>query len=411
MNSREIEMAVDWTQLPRDILEAISKNLTIYTDYLRFQAVCHTWRISVPKIPHHLPPQLPWLMLPLSQQSQSQSHRPFLDLSDHKIHLLNLPEAASHLKRRCGSSHGWLVILDETPTILLLNPLTRAKLNLPPLFTFPNVVTFNYSEIGKEYALRSLSGNIYRRSLKEMRDSFIKKLVLSSSPALNTNFVALAILNQTGDLVFCKNGDQAWTFIHDARFFCEDVIYDNDLFYAVDKNGGVAVCDVHGENSPSVSIIERFETPRIFGGDMQYLVKSGDDLLLVTRYLDLGYEDGDPYNSPTVFYKTVQFEVFRMDFSGGPPMWERVWDLGDRMLFVGENSSLSLSASDFRGGLGNCIYYTDDYCESNYDGAFRDYDIGIFKLWDGSIEALPCYHPNSHSQLHWPPLWVSPNPC
>ena len=73
MNSREIEMAVDWTQLPRDILETVSKNLTIYTDYLRFQAVCHTWRISVPKIPHHLPPQLPWLMLPLSQQSQSQS--------------------------------------------------------------------------------------------------------------------------------------------------------------------------------------------------------------------------------------------------------------------------------------------------------------------------------------------------
>lgn len=236
-----------------------------------------------------------------------------------------------------------------------------------------------------------------------MRDSFIKKLVLSSSPLEDNNFIALAILNETGDLAFCKNGDQSWTFIDDARSFSEDVIYYKGLFYAVNKYGAVAVCDLHGA-SVKVSIVQ---LPRQYDGDMQYLVNSGEELLLVTRSLDLEYNNVEYYL--TLGYRTVRFEVFRMNWSR--PQWEGVVSLGDRMLFIGENSSLSLSASDFPGCVGNCIYYTDDYCESNNDGVFGDYDLGIFKLWDGSIEPLPCYPRNSHSHLHWPPpLWVTPNP-
>ncbi|GMY11890.1 F-box protein SKIP23-like [Fagus crenata] len=388
-------MAVDWTQLPPDILESISKNLTIYIDYLRFRAVCHTWRISLPTIPHHLPPQLPWLMLPLSQSmSQSlsnQTHRSFFDPSVNKVHHLNLPEA-SHRKRCCGSSHGWLVILHETPTILLQNPLTRAKLYLPPLTTFPNVVSFNSSHIGNEYSLghEAFPGRTYRHSAKHMRDCFIRKVVLSSSPTKDKSFIALAILHNPHELAFCKNGDPGWTFIHNATCFNEDVIYHNELFYAVNTQGVIAVYDLHGENSPKVSIIE---TRKQFGGDMQYLVISGDELLLVKRYFNL-ILNHEPH------YKTVWFEVFRMNRSERPE-WERVRSLGDRMLFVGGISSLSLSSSDFRGCSGNCIYY---------GGGFQYHDLGIFKLWDGSIEPLPSYHPSSLPHLCWTPIWVTPNP-
>ncbi|RXH73370.1 hypothetical protein DVH24_013054 [Malus domestica] len=112
-----------------ELAESISKKLTTYADYLRFRVVCHSWRASVPKTPHHLPPQLPWLMLPQSQPNQS--HRAFFNLSNSRVHFLHLPEA-SHRKCRCGSSHGWLVILDETPSVLLVNPLTRARRHLPP---------------------------------------------------------------------------------------------------------------------------------------------------------------------------------------------------------------------------------------------------------------------------------------
>lgn len=396
------DMAVDWTQLLPELLETISKRIKVYADYIHCRAVCRNWRSSISGTPYHLPPQLPWLMLPQSQSNKS--HRAFFDLSTNNYHFLNLPEA-SHLKRHCGSSHGWLILLDDSPLVLLINPLTRAKSTLPSLSSFPNVVGFNYSNIGQEYALQNSSGGRYTCSLRQMRDGFIKKVALSSSPLKAINFTAIAILNQTGDLAYCSNRSQSWTIIENARSFCEDVIYLNGFFYAVNKSGQIAVCDLTGY-SPEVSFIE---TPSQAGGDMQYLVSSADELLLVTRYLDLEFQDDHPFMQQYILYRTIRFEVFRLDRSG--PRWVRVRNLGDKVLFIGENSSLSLSATDFSGCIGNCIYHTDDYSETNYDGHFREHDLGIFKLWDGSIEALPCYPRNFLSRSPWPPpIWISPNP-
>lgn len=246
--------------------------------------------------------------------------------------------------------------------------------------------------------LRSSTGELYTLSLRQMRDSFFKKLVLSSSPSRANGFTALAILNQTGDLAFCRNGDESWTFIDGARSYSEDVVYLEGLFFAVNKYGGVAVCDVRGV-SPSVSFME---TPRQMGADMQYLVNSGDDLLLVSRYLDLDNVDDES----NVVYRTVGFDVFKMDWSG--PRWEKVKDLGDRMLFIGLNSSSSLSASDFPECFGNSIYFTDDYSEFNFERAVGEHDSGIFRLCDETIQGRW----NSHCHVHWPPpLWVTPNPC
>lgn len=121
---------VDWSELPPELLHTISTNLTILLDYVRFRSVCVNWRLSAPKTPTHLPCQLPWLMLPKSR-TQNTHRRGFYSLSDNKVYFLNLPEV-SNRRRRCGSSHGWLVILDETPAVFLLNPLTRSKVNLPP---------------------------------------------------------------------------------------------------------------------------------------------------------------------------------------------------------------------------------------------------------------------------------------
>ncbi|KAK9270407.1 hypothetical protein L1049_025986 [Liquidambar formosana] len=183
-------MSVDWSQLPPELLETIAKKLKIYVDYLRFRAVCHNWRSSVLKTPNHLPCQIPWLFLPQPHSHQTHKlhrRRAFFSLSENKFHFLNLPEP-SHCKRLCGSSHGWLVILDETPTISLINAITDAKLYLPPLSTFPNVSDLNFSKIGREYTLRTFTGDLVTHNLREMRDVFIKKVVLSSSPSNGRRF-------------------------------------------------------------------------------------------------------------------------------------------------------------------------------------------------------------------------------
>ncbi|XP_043713803.1 F-box protein SKIP23 [Telopea speciosissima] len=389
--------AADWCQLQLDLLGMIAQKLNIYIDYLRFRAVCVNWRSGVPKRPPHLPSQLPWLML--HNKRGSETFRGFFSLSEDKIHWLELPEA-SHYKRFCGSSQGWLVVVGETPVITLLNPLTRVKIYLPPLSTFPNVLDFNISQVGREYLLETSSKLPYTRNIREMRDMFMKKVIVSSNlgNSSEADYVILAILNETGELAFCRRGDEEWSLITEAGSYSEDVICYKGSFHAVDKFGNITICDF-GDNSPVVTVIET--TPSLFG-EILYLVELSGELFLVTRFLDL-----NPCFDPDLVYKTMRFEVSKFDSSGS--MWTKVENLVDYALFLGKNSSLSVLASDFSGCRGNCIYFTDDYAEANYEGVCGNHDLGIFNLEDGSVELLPCY--SHHSLLIWPPpLWVSPNP-
>ncbi|XP_059462072.1 F-box protein SKIP23-like [Corylus avellana] len=400
-------MAVDWTQLPGDILQSISKKITVSGDYVKFRAVCPEWRSSLPKFPRHLLRQFPWLMIPFSQ---SQSHCSFYDLSTDVTHVLELPEAARPDLRIC-SSNGWLVIFDDSPTILLLDPLTGAKLHLPPLSSFPNVVSFDRSKVGKEYAILGDSGDIYRLSLRQMRDLFIKKIVLSSGPANNDNMVnALAILGKSNDLACYKNGDQSWTFLDNFCLSWCDGIYYKEQFYVVSRDGTIAVCDVNCE-MPIASLIYAFHLFSVIS--KMHLVISGDDeLLLILRNFSI---DGKrPDNK--LYLKTTGFDVYRMNW-GRQPYWDRVVNLGRRLLFIGEYSSVSLSAYDVRGCvrnpsfsspyygqcLGNCIYFTDDRFVYYGDGTVYVLDRGIYQLRNEKIIAFPGRARDPHS------IWFIPS--
>ncbi|KAJ0618742.1 hypothetical protein HanLR1_Chr02g0054641 [Helianthus annuus] len=371
---------VDWSELQPELIESIAHKLKIHKDYIHFRSVCWNWRESTSKTPKHLPCQLPWLMFPHSNNQNQQSHlRLFFSLSDDKIYRISLPEAST-VRRRCGSSHGWLVYLEETPAVFVINPLTRVKHHLPPLSSFPNVVNFSVYNVGREYTLKTVEGDVYTCSLKEMRNSFIKKVVFSSSPSdEDLDYYALAIVNQTGDLAYCRKGDDVWRFVDDAQLYCEDVVFHKGCFYAVSKYGTIAVCDICGDLSNDVPNVSFIHTPlQVGGGDMQYLVSLGDELLLLVL------KDGW--------------------------MWKSVVELDDWALFVGENSSVAIRASDFEGCKGNKIYFTDDYSEWNYDGANGDHDLGVYDLEDGSVAALPCYTRKFYNGRRWPPpIWITPS--
>ncbi|KAJ6938293.1 hypothetical protein NC651_004875 [Populus alba x Populus x berolinensis] len=94
-----------------------------------------------------------------------------------------MPEA--YEKRYCVSSHGWLVMVQETPAIFLLNPLTKARIDLPSLSTFPAEVVFKNS--------RYLHPSSIRSSKQRPRDRFIRKVRVSADPSLVSNFMVVAI--------------------------------------------------------------------------------------------------------------------------------------------------------------------------------------------------------------------------
>jgi len=407
----------DWCQIPPDLLASIAKNLQIYGDYIRLRSVCVNWRSWLPPSPpHRLPCQLPWLLLPplpptatfhcnprhLRHQGSSRS---FYDLLNGKINSLTLPEA-SYPRRICGSSHGWLVLVGDTPEIFCQNPLTGAKVFLSPLSTLPCVVSFSFSNVGREYSVRDpISGEIYAVDLRQMRDFSVRKVILSHSPTNRCPFVALGIISSTltatSELVFCKSGENCWKSVPGlglgSGFYTEDVIYcePEGQFYAVNKVGDVAVFNL---SSDSPVIIRTVDTIQ---GDLPYLVKSGRELLLVSRSLDAEAN----IVAYCEVYETIGFDVYRFrEVGDGRAYWDKLTVLGDRILFIGENSSLALSASDFPGSKGNCIYFTDDHSKSN--------DVGIFDLASNCIEPLPCYPSDSTWPLYWAsPIWLTPNPC
>ncbi|KAL4371945.1 hypothetical protein HN51_016992 [Arachis hypogaea] len=52
----------------------------------------------------------------------------------------------SHVGAWCvGSSHGWIILLDQNGILLLLNPSSSTTINLPPLpLSFLHPVTYSY---------------------------------------------------------------------------------------------------------------------------------------------------------------------------------------------------------------------------------------------------------------------------
>ena len=89
-------------------------------------------------------------------------------------------------------------------------------------------------------------------------------------------------------------------------------------------------------------------------------------------------------------YVTTGFKILKLQCSAEVKSkteyeWVNVDSLGDQALFLGGNSSVSLSASSFNGCKVNCIYFTDDnfdYSTASLNGLA--YDMGVFSMEDGT---------------------------
>lgn len=91
------------------------------------------------------------------------------------------------------------------------------------------------------------------------------------------------------------------------------------------------------------------------------------ELLLVSRLLV-------EYTGSDARYSTVQFLVFRLDYS--MKKWLSLKTLSGRALFLTRNQSISMSTKDFPECEEDSIYYLDDLLENRNRGS----DIGVYNL-------------------------------
>ncbi|XP_068331736.1 uncharacterized protein [Pyrus communis] len=171
------------------------------------------------------------------------------------------------------------------------------------------------------------------------------KVILHSEPVMNnrdSKYAVVAIYDRISDdsdhrLAFFEEGQKSWTYI------------DNQENYLIKG----------------------------------YLVESTNgDLLHVRRFLKEEAKE----------FWTEGFHVYKLVFKGKDESaveQVEVKSIGGEAIFVGDNYSMSVLASDRPGLQPNCIYYTDDLEEVAGKPTYFNYkgpsDMGIFNLEDETI--------------------------
>ncbi|KAL5699018.1 hypothetical protein ACHQM5_029978 [Ranunculus cassubicifolius] len=376
---------VDWSQTPHELLGLIAERINSIEDYVRFGAVCRSWRLVTldQRRRNFSPKTLPWLMFPLCEDADEDGkcfeNPDFFNLSVDKYYQLNLPEA-----RDCcltGSPYGWLILLC-TGRVEIYNPLTRVRIPLPQPF-------------------KDKSHGFYN----------IVRLFMPYPPSSTINQFIL-VVDTTEGLSFIKAGDLVWTTIENEVVDNTGVLHNTDMLhlnneiYIVDSEGLIKRFDITSPNPVATEFMLPPEDIK-YEGYTFYLVELLGEMHMVVKYdaFDMLAESHHFAIGSRVFDDdhTYYFRVFKLDLS--TKKWEEVFTLGDYTLFVGQTSSFSIQSSDFEHCSRGCIYFTDTL----NGGWHATGDIGIFDLETEGMEVL--FTGEEDINLYSCPAWFTPSLC
>ncbi|KAM7523981.1 hypothetical protein LguiA_013883 [Lonicera macranthoides] len=404
-----------WSELPVNLLMGIEKHLGsndiedrlgLCIDKIRLRTVCVLWRFYLPKIPSYQQHQFPWLLQALDS-TKDASHGLFNPIVK-KVYEIDLPEAQGRLFK--GSSYGWLATVEDNstgPAIYLLNPITKSRIKLPPRNKFPDVVNYRPDKIRKEYAILYADGKRFHFFDSHRVNTYlVHKIVLSSTPSRD-DCVVVAIYGQFGSLAYCKCKDKKWNSICQYGESYADVIFHKGKLHALKIDGTLIVIENIGPNAKVTEIAS--PPPNRVNSDHLYLVESsGGELIMVVRSFRSIPKEGLKWYC--LIFKTYGFRVYK--HNSRDSSWFLVKNLGDDTLFVGYNSSFSISSSSchgFSGYLRNCIYFTDNLSDYHLKGIKGGSDIGVCNLNIRRIEQLSNFKCDPN-HVWPPPLWVTPSP-
>lgn len=366
--------------LPPDVMEKILERVNL-RERIRLSIVCKDWRSIVMQrcgAKH----ELPWLLLPRPRYFGKKYMR-FYMLSESKVVKLKLPKQVRG-DWIYGSSKGWLIMVKEqglNSSMCLLNPISGALHQLPPLRTIPS-----FKEFVKTRAWKRLRAN-----------GFFRRVALSTSDDPNYCTVA-AIFNDENTLGLCRPGDKTWSVSQvldidpNASFSrLTDVLFSSDTLYALiqsEKDGFVdaatrtlnfgdnavalkLVYDKHEDDlNIDMNINQFYEDLMIaYNAECRSMLSestSNEVLLIhqmknytVRREYDQDGEGGvidcevpgfDPHMS------TRSFKVYKI-FPGNESCFLEMQVLGDQLIFFGDGGCFSHPTCEFKESQRNCIYF------------------------------------------------------
>jgi hypothetical protein len=223
----------------------------------------------------------------------------------------------------------------------------------------------------------------------------MKKVVVSDT-LHNGNHLCFVLLSIhiSGKLAVFRSSDEQWTIMPEMPLKpYTDVCVFNGRLIAVDSTGRTVAV------GPDLSLDLVAEA--VFGGDTKILVECDGELLLVDKYLEPGesctvHVEGEGVYEIRELERAVRFVVFRLDEK--ETKWVELTNLGDRVLFLGEDCAFSVSASDLCMENGNYVIFRD-----NVHRLFRLPELGISVFCLDKRQILPSSDFPSCSKLFWPP--------
>ncbi|MBA0807980.1 hypothetical protein Gohar_023749 [Gossypium harknessii] len=224
----------------------------------------------------------------------------FQSVTSNNVYDYELAACASG-KTICGSSSGFLIMVDETSQISMIDPLSKAR-----RFTLPTILP----------SLPPKPSTDIEPSERRLTHKYpVHKAVLSSPPDRNPyDYILMVIHGEERELAYYSALTQTWIEIQEAGRYYDDIIFRLGKFYAVDEYGKVILCE------PGLPpTVDEIAMPWLLRGNKVYLVVMGDALCVAIRFL---------MENPNVGYETYKFEVHLLESYGKRMRVSDTWGIG-----------------------------------------------------------------------------------
>jgi hypothetical protein len=347
-------MTMSWSDLPADLVAAITDRVTHHADFACFRSVCPSWRSA--SAPHAARRRVPLLLLPAEYQLRVDRH--LWSLADDSVAEIPLPAAVGFFL--FASPRGWTLAVDHYFSAALLHPFTGASAGglpeLPPSF---------------------------RGDLTVRRD-----MVWDHSPQ---HTVVIARLTTKVSCFFCRPGDGSWTPMECSEEIGQvsSVTYCDGAFYLFDGETRRTV----GVDSETFAVAAVIEPPPLSNVRLRVfplVVSTADDMLLIVRT-----------PPPSSVSGNLVTRAFRRDHRR---RWAEVNDIGDRAVFIDSFRGFCVEANGVNGVRRNSVYVANVIRDGSCTVSMHD-------LAGLSTEHLPLGNLSNHrcGRFWQRPSWSMPN--
>ncbi|KAJ4902891.1 F-box/kelch-repeat protein [Raphanus sativus] len=331
---------LDWSVLPEDLLNIVSKNVEDCFDIVHARSVCNFWRST--------------LSFPCVLRRPSYSLPSFANFPSESKHLCTLEKIPLFLFRvqtppRASASDYFLggIGRDESENLIELPYPLQCSLKVKIQGSDPTWMKTSHCQVlplGHQYRMIGCGPKGYTCLAflplnEEGREEFILLLAFSRY------------------LLVLTSSEMKWKPVMQFEPPLRDIVTFRRMFYATVQNKSMTMMHAFRIDPFSLHV-----TPMISlrAGSLKYLVPCGndDELFMVEKFISLSYA----FN-----YKQIICIVGRLHKETG--RWVEVNDLGDRVLFIGRFGNVSCSAKELPDGCGvsgDSILFTNELDNGTY---------------------------------------------